>query len=71
VNSDVGEDAYPDDVARKQAAQLSEAELFRFDLDDSIGGALQQAYFAGVTQYLQDPGRLDEILGSIESARAM
>lgn len=71
VNSDVGEDAYPDEVARKQAAQLSEAELFRFDLDDSIGGALQQAYFAGVTQYLQNPGQLDRILGSIESARAM
>jgi alpha-glucoside transport system substrate-binding protein len=69
VNSEVGEDAYPDDVARKQAAQLSEAELFRFDLDDAIGGAFQQAYFTGITQYLQNPGQLDQILQSIESAR--
>jgi len=70
VNSDVGEDAYPDDVARKQAAQLTEADLFRFDLDDSIGGGLQQAYFAGITQYLQNPDQLDQILESIESARS-
>jgi alpha-glucoside transport system substrate-binding protein len=70
VNSDVGKDAYPDDVARKQAAQLSEADLFRFDLDDAIGGALQQAYFTGITQYLQNPNQLDQILQSIESARA-
>jgi hypothetical protein len=57
-------------VAKKQAAQLSDADLFRFDLDDAIGGALQQAYFTGITQYLQNPNQLDQILQAIESARA-
>lgn len=70
VNSDVPLEAYPDPIAQAQAEQLANAEVFRFDLDDAIGGALQAAYFTGVTEYLADPSRLDEILGSIEAARA-
>jgi alpha-glucoside transport system substrate-binding protein len=69
VNSQVGLDAYPDPIARAQAEQLSGAELFRFDLDDAIGGALQLAFFDGVTQYLANPGNLDSILSNIEAAR--
>ena len=38
-------------------------------LDDAIGGALQSAYFTGVTEYLADPGSLDAILADIEVAR--
>jgi alpha-glucoside transport system substrate-binding protein len=69
VNSEVSLDAYPDDVARSQAEQLLNAEVFRFDLDDAIGGAGQQAIFNGIIQYLTDPGSLDGILQSIEAAR--
>lgn len=69
VNSDVSMDAYPDDVARKQAEQLLDAELFRFDLDDAIGGALQSAYFQGVTEFLDNPNNLDQILAGIEATR--
>jgi alpha-glucoside transport system substrate-binding protein len=69
VNDEVSLDAYPDEVARSQARQLLEAETFRFDMDDAIGGAAQQAIFAGVIQYLQDPTRLDEILAGVEAAR--
>jgi alpha-glucoside transport system substrate-binding protein len=69
VNGEVSLDAYPDEVARSQARQLLEAETFRFDMDDAIGGAAQQAIFAGVIQYLQDPTKLDEILAGVEAAR--
>jgi alpha-glucoside transport system substrate-binding protein len=69
LNSDVSLDAYPDPVARKQAQQLLEAEVFRFDLDDAIGGALQAALFTGVTNYLSNPGTLDSILANVEAAR--
>jgi alpha-glucoside transport system substrate-binding protein len=69
VNDEVSLDAYPDDVARAQAQQLLDADTFRFDMDDAIGGAGQQAIFAGIIQYLQDPGSLDSILAGIESAR--
>jgi alpha-glucoside transport system substrate-binding protein len=68
LHDDVDLNAYPDDVARTQAEQLLEAEVFRFDLDDAIGGAVQQAVFTGVTEYLANPGNLDQILQSIEDA---
>ncbi len=69
VNSEVSLDAYPDDVARAQAQQLLDAETFRFDLDDAIGGDVQAAIFQGVTQYLSNPGQLESILESIQATR--
>lgn len=69
VSEEVPMDAYPDELSRRQAEQLIDAESFRFDLDDAIGGALQQAYFQGVTQYLANPANLDTILQNIEAAR--
>ena len=69
VNTQIGLDSYPDPVARAQAEQLTLAETFRFDLDDAIGGALQAAFFTGVTEYLADPDSLDGILAGIEAAR--
>jgi alpha-glucoside transport system substrate-binding protein len=69
VNELVDLEAYPDEVARAQAEQLLEAETFRFDLDDAIGGALQQAEFQGITQFLTNPDGLEGILQNIEAAR--
>jgi alpha-glucoside transport system substrate-binding protein len=70
VNKDVPMESYPDAISKKAAGQLLNAEAFRFDLDDAIGGATQQAIFAGVTQYLANPGSLDSILQSIQSTRS-
>jgi len=69
VNENVSLDSYPDEVEKNVAEQLTSAPVFRFDLDDAIGGALQQTYFAGVGQYLADPGQLDSILANIEGQR--
>ncbi len=70
VNGQVDISAYPDPIAQAQARQLSEAKVFRFDLDDAIGGELQAAFFVGVTEYLANPGDLDDILANIEAVRA-
>ena len=69
VNTGIALDSYPDVVARAQAEQLTTADVFRFDLDDAIGGDLQAAFFTGVTDYLADPDSLDGILQGIEDAR--
>jgi alpha-glucoside transport system substrate-binding protein len=68
VNTEVSLDAYPDGVARKIAQQLLEASVFRFDMDDAIGGAGQHTIFEGVIQYLEDPQRLDQILQRIQTS---
>ncbi len=52
-----------------QAQQLLDAETFRYDMDDSLGGPVQQAIFAGILQYLASPDQLDTILQGIEDAR--
>jgi len=70
VSSDVNLDSYPDPVSRGLAEQLASAEVFRFDLDDAVGGDWQSAYFTGITEYLANPGQLDSILGGIEALRA-
>lgn len=67
-NTGVALSAYPDAVIANAAERLTEAETFRFDLDDSIGGATQQAIWAGVLDYLTGPGDLDSILSGIEDA---
>jgi alpha-glucoside transport system substrate-binding protein len=69
VNENVDLDAYPDDVARNAAERLLTADVFRFDLDDTIGGAWQLAFWSGVTEYLANPGQLESILASVEAAR--
>ncbi len=70
VHSGVGPESYPDPVSAAQAEQLLGAETFRFDLDDAIGGELQNpGFFTGVTEYLSDPGSLDSILANIEALR--
>jgi alpha-glucoside transport system substrate-binding protein len=69
ANAGVDEFAYPDGVSRELARQLIDAPVFRFDLDDAIGGAAQQAIFQGVVQYLRDPWSLDAILEAVEAAR--
>lgn len=67
VNQEVSLDAYPDPVSRALAEQLTQAERFRGDLDDTIGGARQQAIWAGVIDYLANPADLDAILEQIEA----
>lgn len=69
VNTGVALDSYPDAVTQNAAARLTEADVFRFDLDDTIGGEVQRAFFAGVTEYLADPGSLNDILANIEAQR--
>ena len=55
--------------AQASAQRLTQADVFRFDLDDTIGGEVQRAFFAGITEYLADPGSLADILSGIEAAR--
>ncbi|MBE0417138.1 MAG: carbohydrate ABC transporter substrate-binding protein [Coriobacteriia bacterium] len=61
---------YPDALAAKAAEQLTESAIFRFDADDLMPSEVQNAYFAGIIDYLQQPDRLDAILGEIEAVAA-
>jgi alpha-glucoside transport system substrate-binding protein len=62
--------AYPDPLAAKAAAQLTDSEIFRFDADDLMPAELQTAYFQGILDYVQHPDDLDAILARIEEVAA-
>ncbi len=67
TNSNVSPSVYPDPIAARIAEQLTSASVFRFDADDIWGGALQQAFWKGILDYVQDPSRLDAILAEIDA----
>ncbi|HSK48296.1 MAG TPA: carbohydrate ABC transporter substrate-binding protein, partial [Coriobacteriia bacterium] len=69
-NKSVDASSYQDPVAQKAAQQLTEAEPVRFDADDLMPAEVQQAFFGGIIDYVQNPDQLDEILQEIESTAA-
>jgi alpha-glucoside transport system substrate-binding protein len=70
TNNQVSLNNYPDPLAAKVAEQLTSARIFRFDADDIWGGELQDAFWKGILDYLEDPSRLDSILQEIEAVAA-
>ncbi len=58
---------YPDPLAAKAAEQLTESPIFRFGAGDMMPSEVQNAFWTGVVDYLQNPDRLDDILGEIEA----
>ena len=70
TNNQVSLDKYPDLLAAKVAQQLTAAQAFRFDADDTWGGELQAAFWKGILDYIQDPSKLDSILQEIDAVAA-
>jgi alpha-glucoside transport system substrate-binding protein len=60
---------YEDEVSRKAAESLLSAEVFAGDIDDTLGGTFQAAFWAAAVGYLQNPGDLDDLLAQVEGAR--
>lgn len=69
-NQGLDEGTYPDDLARKAAQQLTDSKIFRFDADDMMPAELQNAYWSGLLQYIQNPDSLDQVLKDIEGVAA-
>ena len=67
VNSEVSLNAYPDDIDRLVAQQLTAAQIFRFDLDDLLGGEVQKAIWKGLLDYTTDASALDSVLADIDA----
>jgi ABC-type glycerol-3-phosphate transport system substrate-binding protein len=53
-NKDVDLSVYPDDISREAAKQVVEAEIFRFDLSDTVPSAFGATKGAGIWGRLQD-----------------
>ncbi len=67
VNKSVPLSAYPNDVARNSAKQLTQATSFRLSQDDSMPTAMESAFWKASLSFIQNPSQLDSILNSLES----
>ncbi|MEX1209005.1 MAG: ABC transporter substrate-binding protein [Acidimicrobiia bacterium] len=71
MNRGVDTSVYPDDITRRAAAALANAESFRFDLSDLVPAPLGSTVGAGIwgalQEWLANPGNVDAILDQLES----
>lgn len=58
---------YPDDFARREAAQLANATIFVSDLSDTVPAALSTELATALQRYLLDPASLDAILRDLDA----
>lgn len=68
-NKDVPLSTYPDQLSRKAAGILTSAQVAVFDASDQMPQQLNQAFYQGILNYVQDPTSLDSILQNLDSVR--
>jgi alpha-glucoside transport system substrate-binding protein len=66
ANREVSPDVYPDVIHRQMAEILQEAEVVRFDASDLMPIAVNDAFWGGALQFIQNPDNLPTILENIE-----
>jgi ABC-type glycerol-3-phosphate transport system substrate-binding protein len=74
LNKNIDSGVYPDEITKKTAGAISDAEVFRFDLSDlqpsAFGGTVGQGLFKLFQDLLQNPDDVDGIAQQMESAAA-
>jgi alpha-glucoside transport system substrate-binding protein len=66
-NKAVPLDAYPNDLVRKEAQQVQDAEVFAFDGSDLLPGALGTEWPTVLQGIMKDNGSMDKALDDFES----
>jgi alpha-glucoside transport system substrate-binding protein len=65
-NKGVGADAYPNELVKKEAEQVTSAEVFVFDGSDLLPGALGEDWGTLLQTVLKDPTKIDSQLESFQ-----
>ena len=66
-NKGVTEDAYPNDLVKKEAEQVKNAEVFRFDGSDLLPGTLGQNFGTLLQGVIKTPDDVDELLDDYQA----
>jgi alpha-glucoside transport system substrate-binding protein len=61
---------YPDDIAKRSAALLTDAKIFAFDASDLMPTAMNNAFWKAILDYAKDPSKLDSILTELDKVQA-
>jgi alpha-glucoside transport system substrate-binding protein len=62
--------SYPDEIAKRSAALLTDAKIFAFDASDLMPSAMNNAFWTAILDYVKDPSKLDSILSSLDKVQA-
>jgi alpha-glucoside transport system substrate-binding protein len=65
-NKGVGADAYPNELVKKEAEQVANAETFVFDGSDLLPGALGEDWGTLLQTVIKDPSTIDAQLESFQ-----
>jgi len=70
-NKQLDESVYPDEITKKTATALANAETFRFDLSDlqpaAFGGTPGQGLWKEFTDFVSNPSNIDQIQQKMEA----
>ncbi|HYK06483.1 MAG TPA: extracellular solute-binding protein [Gaiellaceae bacterium] len=70
-NKNVDTSVYPDELTKKTASELANAEVFRFDMSDLMPGAFgSDALFTLLQDFLKTPDDVEAIQKKLETAAA-
>jgi alpha-glucoside transport system substrate-binding protein len=61
---------YPDEIAKRSAALLTDAKIFAFDASDLMPSAMNNAFWKAILDYTKDPSKLDSILSDLDKVQA-
>jgi alpha-glucoside transport system substrate-binding protein len=62
--------SYPDDIAKRSAALLTNAKIFAFDASDLMPSAMNNAFWKAILDFTKDPSKLDSILSDLDKTQA-
>ncbi len=68
-NRSVPLSAYPDPLLKNAGSILKNADIVVFDASDMMPSSMNQAFWAAVMKYVQNPDKLDSILEGLEKVR--
>lgn len=66
TNREFPMDMYPDALTRRAAEVLASVDSFRFDASDLMPGDVNQAFWSGTLDFVDNPDALSDILQTIE-----
>jgi alpha-glucoside transport system substrate-binding protein len=66
----VSQDVYPDNIAKKSAALVSGAKIFRFDGSDKMPVAMSDAFLKGILDFTKDQSKLDSVLSTLDGIQS-
>lgn len=61
---------YPDPITKRAADILNKSEIVVFDASDMMPSEMNAAFWKGCVDFVADPGKLDQILASLEKVRS-